>query len=211
MQRSVSDVSLHLEQTDPNILSNLVMSIFSICTIAIPLLGVLMCFTWYGDNQSSYIAMVVVKSHQVKEQILVQAQSIHHHHLDTNSMIVRGQLLYSCSLEDMPDPNTIIVMNLEMKDCDQALHDQQFLSKVARSQVRGVIILDTRQGVNHRVSSPFHLWSWWMPDITVMDKQVVVVRHEIWVQVKESFIKEGNTVAIGVGEGGLKEEDLGVK
>ena len=50
-----------------------------------------------------------------------------------------------------------------------------------------------------------------MLDVAVSDKQVVVVRHENWVQAKEFFIKEGNTVAIGVGEGGLEEEDLGVK
>ena len=107
----------------------------------------------------------------------------------------------------MPNPNTILVMNMEMKDCDQALHDQQFLSKVARSQVIGVIIIDSRQGVNHRVSSPYHLWSWWMPDVTVMDKQVVVIEHDNWVQVEE-VIKEKNLVTLPLGWGGLNLSSL---
>lgn len=210
MQRSVSDVSLHLEKTDTRILSNLVMAILSICTIAIPLLGVIMCYTWYSGNQSSFIAMVVDKSHQVKEQILVGAESIHHQHPDTKRIITRGQMMYSCSLEDIANPYTILVMNMVLKDCDQALHDQQFLSKVARSQVKGVIILDNTR-VNHRVSSPHHLWSWWMPDVAVRDKQVLVVKMEHWVQIKNYFTKEGKTVFLGVGQEGLKEEDIDLK
>ena len=50
-----------------------------------------------------------------------------------------------------------------------------------------------------------------MPDVAVRDKQVVVVRQDSWVQVKEFFIKTANTVAIRVGEGGMESEDLRVK
>ena len=187
------------------------MAIFSICTIAIPLLGVIISYTWYSDSQSSYIAMVVDKSDQVKEQILIQAESIHHHLLDTKRMITRGQMMYSCSLEDMANPNTILVMNMEMKDCDKALHDQQFLSKVARSQLRGIIILDNMQGVNRRVSSPYHLWARWIPDVAVGDKQVVVVKMDHWLKIKEHLIKKGKTVSLGVGKERLNKEDIDLK
>ena len=172
--RKYSDMSLHAGKEAPN----LCVTVLSLLSILTPILLVMMSYLSHGAHQSVYIAMLVDKDHNVKEQILMEAESIH---ADMNMMVTRGEIMYSCTLEDMFNNNTILVMNMEMKECDQALHDQQFLSKVARSVVRGVIILD-KKGVNHRVSSPFHLWHWWIPDRDVMDKQVVTVKKKYWVQ-----------------------------
>ena len=49
-----------------------------------------------------------------------------------------------------------------------------------------------------------------MPDVAVRDKQVVVVRHEDWVQVKE-VLQEGNMITLGLGLGGLQDEDMGIE
>ena len=48
-----------------------------------------------------------------------------------------------------------------------------------------------------------------MPDVTVMDKQVVVIEHDNWVQV-EDVIKEKNLVTLGLGGEGLQDGDMGI-
>ena len=121
------------------------LAVLSLLSLLTPILLVIL-----PSHQALYIATTVSKDHNVKEQILLEAESIH---AERNTMLTRGKIMYTCTLETDMD-NTILVINMEIKECDQALHDHQFLSKVARSQARGVIILDTRQGVHQRVREP---------------------------------------------------------
>ena len=100
----------------------------------------------------------------------------------------------------MPNPNTILMMNMEMKDCDQVRHDHQLEVLLSLTTGRGSII----------VSALLLIFGVGGGHVAVMYKQVVVVKQDTWMQVKD-VLQEGNIITVGLGLEGLKDKDMGIK
>ena len=100
----------------------------------------------------------------------------------------------------MPNPNTILMMNMEMKDCDQARHDHHLEVLLSLTTGRGSII----------VSALLFIFGVGGGHVAVMYKQVVVVKQDTWMQVKD-VLQEGNIITVGLGLEGLKDKDMGIK
>ena len=165
--------------------------ILLIISILVPAISLGLGIALYGHTENSFISIIIDRSDNMIKHIYLEGEEVN----NLANPAFTGYILQTCSFENYSNTNTIPLMNL--KKCEDTLHDIHFLARVANSHATSVIIIDNVNKAS-RLSSPHYLLNWWLPHSEKTNIPVIIVKttDDIWEELEINIHHEIASISI---------------